>query len=82
MYADDAVIYVHGRDMEQVATKLSSAMDKKSYWLNSSCLTLNVEKTVGIYLAKSKKVKDIPNIYFNGQKNEHRDRDKISRCPN
>lgn len=68
MYADDAVIYVHGRDMEQVATKLSSAMDKISNWLNSSCLTLNVEKTVGIYLAKSKKVKDIPNIYFNGQK--------------
>lgn len=68
MYADDAVIYIHGRDMEQVASKLSLAMDKISNWLKSSCLTLNIEKTVGMYFAKSNKVKDMPNIYVNGQK--------------
>ena len=43
-------------------------MDKISNWLKSSCLTLNIEKTVGMYFAKSNKVKDMPNIYFNGQK--------------
>jgi len=67
MYADDAVIYTHGRDTEQVATKLSLAMDKIGNWLNSSCLTLNTKKTVGMYFAKSNKIKYVPNIYFNGQ---------------
>lgn len=32
----DIIMYAHGRDMEQVATKLSSAMDKISNWLKSS----------------------------------------------
>ncbi len=68
MYADDVVIYVHGRDKEQVAIKLSLVMDKISNWLKSSCLTLNIEKTVGMYFVKSNKVKDMSNIYVNGQK--------------
>lgn len=43
-------------------------MDKISNWLKSSCLTLSTERTVGMYFVKSNKVKDMPNIYFNGQK--------------
>ncbi len=38
-------------------------MDKISNWLKSSCLTLNIEKTVGMYFVKSNKVKDMSNIY-------------------
>ena len=68
MYADDAVIYVHGMEMEQVASKLSSAMNDIQNWLKSSCLTLNVKKTVGMFFTKSYKPKKMPDIFVNGEK--------------
>lgn len=41
-YADDTVIYNHGRNAEQVAAKLSQAMEKVENWLKYSCFTLLV----------------------------------------
>lgn len=41
MYADDTVIYMDGKDPEQVAAK--SLMDKIANWLHESYLKLNVE---------------------------------------
>lgn len=44
MYADDTVIYTHGRDAEQVAPKLSLMLHKVAKWLSDSCLPLNAKK--------------------------------------
>uniref|UniRef100_A0A8C6TXT2 Reverse transcriptase domain-containing protein n=1 Tax=Neogobius melanostomus TaxID=47308 RepID=A0A8C6TXT2_9GOBI len=60
MYADDTVIYTDGKDHEQVATKLSKAMDKISIWLNDSCLTLNVSKTATMFFSTKPNKKHIP----------------------
>lgn len=43
IYADDTVLYVHHKDPEQVAAKLTFTMQKVVNWLNSSHLTLNRE---------------------------------------
>lgn len=45
MYADDTVIYMDGRNPEQVAAKVSVAMVKIVSWLHEFSLTLNEEKT-------------------------------------
>lgn len=52
MYADDTVIYTHGRNVTEVANKLSLALDKIAQWLQNSCLTLNTNKTVTMYFSK------------------------------
>ena len=44
MYADDTVIFTHGKDVETVANKLTAAMERVAEWLSDSCLTLNTEK--------------------------------------
>lgn len=49
MYADDTVLFTHARTKELAASKLSSTMVKVSDWLNESCLSLNVSKTVCTY---------------------------------
>jgi hypothetical protein len=54
MYIDNTVIYIHGKCAEQVAAKLASVMENVSQWFNDSCLTLNVGKTVSMYLCQSK----------------------------
>lgn len=64
MYADETVIHKHGNDTNQVADKLSIAMENVSKWLNQSCLTINVGNS-GILATK--KHMDFPNITVNGE---------------
>uniref|UniRef100_A0A8C6V2B9 Reverse transcriptase domain-containing protein n=1 Tax=Neogobius melanostomus TaxID=47308 RepID=A0A8C6V2B9_9GOBI len=71
MYADDTVIYTDGKDHEQVATKLSKAMDKISIWLNDSCLTLNVSKTATMFFSTKPNKKTYPLITVKGEKIEN-----------
>jgi len=52
MYADDTVLYTHGRSAIEVAKKLTNVMSKVSDWLYDSCLTLNVRKTVTMFFYK------------------------------
>ncbi len=40
MYADDTVVYTHGRDADQVATKLSLMLHKVAKWLSDLCTYL------------------------------------------
>jgi len=44
MYADDAVIFIHGKNTEMISSCLSNALDKVQHWLNNICLQLNVKK--------------------------------------
>ena len=71
MYADDTVLYTHGKNVTEVAVKLTKAMNKVSDWLYNSCLTLNVEKTVTMFFTNRCKLKSYPDIVVNGQKIKH-----------
>jgi len=46
MYADDAVIFNHGKYKKIIATNLTNSQTKVQNWLNQICLTLNTKKTV------------------------------------
>jgi len=68
MYADDTVVYTHAKTREQAALKLTAALNKVSDWLNHSCLTLNVSKTVAMYFSiKRFNTKQQPNIIVQGE---------------
>lgn len=68
MYADDTVVYTWGKDAEQVAKKLTLAMENVSKWLNASCLTLNIKKTATMYFVNNNKQSSFPNITVNGER--------------
>lgn len=68
IYADDTVLYVHGKDPDEVTNKLSLTMERVVKWLSYSCLTLNTEKTVTMYFRNKQRQTAFPNIYVNGQK--------------
>ena len=51
MYADDTVLYVHGKNKQQTVTKLTAALVHVSDWLTNSCLHLNTNKTVCMYFS-------------------------------
>lgn len=52
MYADDTVLYVHDKDKQQAANKLTAALVYISDWLSNSCLQLNVNKTVCMFFSR------------------------------
>ena len=48
MYADDTVVHVSGKTRDAVADKLTKNLEKVSAWLDTSCFTLNTQKTKSI----------------------------------
>lgn len=58
MYADDAVIYLHAKNMKQAGEELSASMVNISDWLINSCLHLNVDKTVCMFFSKSHRTQE------------------------
>lgn len=68
MYADDTVLFTHGKDLGQVANKLTQTLTNVSMWLKNSCLTLNTEKTVTMFFHNRFKLNIIPDIYVDGTK--------------
>ncbi len=62
MYADDTVVYVHGKNKSEAASKLSAAMVHISDWLNQSWLQLNIAKTVTMFFTKT--VNNTKNYYL------------------
>ncbi len=52
MYADDAVIFIHGKAAKTIATNLTNALTKVQNWLNQTCLILNTKKTVVMMFTK------------------------------
>lgn len=68
MYADDTVIFTFGENELEVADKLSKEMEKVAEWLQMSCLTLNVDKTVSMLFSNKHKLQQTLEIQVNGQK--------------
>jgi len=68
MYADDTVIYTHGKNIKQVSEKLTQSMAHVAEWLNQSCLKLNVNKTVSMYFSKSNIANNQADIFVMGEK--------------
>uniref|UniRef100_A0A3Q3GPI5 Reverse transcriptase domain-containing protein n=1 Tax=Labrus bergylta TaxID=56723 RepID=A0A3Q3GPI5_9LABR len=66
MYADDTVVYVHAKTKHLAAAQLTKAMNQITNWLNSSCLQLNVNKTVGMFFTK-RQCNIVSNIIISGQ---------------
>lgn len=62
MYADDTVQYTHGKNAIEITTKLTKEMENVAKWLNDSCLTLNVGKTVTMHFTNRNKLRDCPYI--------------------
>jgi len=73
MYADDTVLYTHGRSAIEVAKKLTNVMSKVSDWLYDSCLTSDVEKTVTMFFTNRSKLNTYPEVLVNGQYIKHVD---------
>ena len=53
MYADDTVLYVHGRNKAEVAAILTNSMTQVTAWLEQCRLQLNVSKTVSMFFTKT-----------------------------
>lgn len=73
MYADDAVVFVHGKDEMDVASKLTEQMQRVSDWQSQNCLTLNTEKTVVMYFTNRGKRLNYQNIFIDGKVIKHVD---------
>ncbi len=67
MYADDTVIYVHDKTIEQVAQKISIAMTKCFDWFTQCCLKLDVRKSACMYFNIKKEEVQL-DILVNGEK--------------
>lgn len=68
MYADDTVLFVHGRFKDIVADKLTKAMTRVTSWLQENCLQLNISKTVGMFFSKTNLASFNPDIIVAGEK--------------
>lgn len=68
MYADDTVIYTHGKNPTQVADKLSQSLAHVTEWLHQSCLKLNINKTVSMFFTRSNIKNSTADIYMAGEK--------------
>jgi hypothetical protein len=68
MYADDTVLYVHAKNKQQAATKLSEALVYVSDWLKVSDLYLNINKTVCMFFSKKSTSPQQADVFIEGEK--------------
>ncbi len=54
--SDDTVIFMHGKNAEEVANKLTDVLAKIISWLNQCYLTLNVSKSACMFFSKGHSV--------------------------
>jgi len=67
LYADDAVIFTHGKNYLDIASQLTSVMAHIDDWLNKSCLHLNTKKTFCMAFTKQSMKVSHSNVFFRGQ---------------
>ncbi len=67
MYADDTVLFVHGRTKADVAAKFTNSMAQVITWLKECCLQLNVSKTVTMFFCKTNRPTSGPHILVAGK---------------
>ena len=70
MYADDAVIFIHGKNQEIIASSLTNTLNLVQQWLKDNCLMLNAKKTVCMFFAKQKTSMSRSNVFLEGKELE------------
>lgn len=68
LYADDSVLFRHGKKLAEVATRLTIEMKKVSDWLHITCLTLNTDQTFSMYFTSKHTLPQYPDILVDGNK--------------
>ena len=68
MYADNTVLFVHGRSKADDADTLTRSMAKVTSWLQECCLQLNVSKTVSMFFCKTNRSTSDHHIMVEGAK--------------
>ncbi len=68
MYADDTVLYLHTKNKQQAATKLTEALVHVSEWLKMSDLHLNINKTVCMFFSKRSSIVQQADVFIEGEK--------------
>lgn len=69
LFADDLVIYVRGKNVENTKILLQEAIRSLEKWARQTGFRFSIEKTKAVYFTKQRKYKDIyPKILLN---NEH-----------
>lgn len=68
MYADDTVLYVHAKNKQQAASKLTAALVHVSEWLRNSCLHLNINKTVCMFFTQKHAKTHQPDVLIGDEK--------------
>lgn len=56
LFADDTVIYLTGKDREEVCQRMSEDLNRLHAWLETNYMKLNVRKTRGMLLGQNKVV--------------------------
>ncbi len=68
MYADDTVLYLHTKNKQQAATKLTEVLVHVSEWLKMSDLHLNINKTVCMFFSKRSSIGQQADVFIEGEK--------------
>ena len=68
LFADDALFYVHGRDIEIINCKLQSSLDTIADWYKRNKLSLNVKKSNVMLIHCKKNIQDKIDVSVNQNK--------------
>jgi hypothetical protein len=66
LFADDALFFVSGKNVQCVENRLQEAMNNVSEWYKSNKLTLNVKKSNVMLIHRKRKINDSMNIVVDG----------------
>ena len=68
MYADDTVVFTHGKTAEEAATKVTDVLENITSWLNNNCLQPNISKTVFMFFSKGHSIITEQDAFFSGRR--------------
>lgn len=70
LFADDTLIYIHGRNMDMLRERMNGELDKINHWLRLNKLKLNVSKTKVMVIGHSASATAINSILMDGEELE------------
>lgn len=69
LFADDTLLYITGKDMNEIANKMNSELKSVVNWLDSNKLKLNVQKTKCMLINSRSRLNDVE-VFINDEKIE------------
>ena len=69
LYADDTILYCHGKTVDEVRQKLTVAFQTANQWFQENCLRVNFKKTHTMFLGRKRRQCELeePHIEHDGQ---------------